>query len=513
MSSEASGALVGEIDLVDWLRIHSSTRIDAGLRRIEEMRETTRDRDDVDGVQMLLRTLSLMATQTKRLVHDELDQLRSDPNPLESARRGVVRSALVQLEQIFGKAFEALVSPPDRDFVALIRPYIRLARAVTGNSGAELIFESGEGFGYSVWGNVFEDVEDGVDLVAPGLEQTVQALPPLALITYPARTGDQTLIHSLVGHEVAHLALRKTAGQIKGIQEAGDESESMADSAFEQMEKPRHADPEAVKRLRDWLDELLSDVLAVRIVGPAFFFALVEYLLPTHDASADWSSYGPDDADAVDSHPPPAWRLSRLIPEVRRYFSGSRRARIKQARDVFDLYRLMIPSMSIPAGSEAEAEHEFLEGILKELEPSFDGMVGDGRYPRGRFHRDLPLIWTKLDQEIAPAERVARRRGSGWRYSEDSEPRSSDDTDEEPPATDWSAPIDWRSILNGGYLHHLHRVHEAEPGDTPRERRQRDRGFVNGLIRGSIELSELHRQMIRMRDELDDLNDPSRSSG
>lgn len=489
-------------DELAWLGRLASGRLDAAMDRIAEMQQRGADRDDIAGVQLLLRTLTLMASQTRRLVDREIRAGQADPS-FKDAHITNVRTALVQLEQVFGRAFEALISPPERDFVAFVQPYIRLARDITGDEATELIFEAGEGFGYSVWSNVFEDVEAAVDLLAPELSRSVASLPALALVSYPSRADAESFMHSVVAHEVAHLALTKT---LVG------EPLSPADAAFE--EAAPHLDvaegdiesrQKEIERLRDWLDELLSDVLAVRMIGPAFLLALTEYLYPTHEPNTVGAAGVAEDEDDVESHPPPAWRLQRLVAEVTAFWSDGSGEALSAAHGALEATIALVPDYALES-EDARRDYAFLENVLDTLEPRLDEIVGSARYPRGRFQRDLPLVWDKLDQDIAPAERIRGRRAS-HATPEDEVPRQPDDPDEL-AQTSWSEPIDWRSILNGGYLYYLHHALKLDPPTGKRDERRRSRTYSNSLIRGSIELSELHRAMIALSDQFDVLNPP-----
>lgn len=497
---------------IEWLGNLARQRVRDSADRISEMQRRAEDRDDLAGVKLLLRTLSLMATQTHSLIQNQLDQATRAREPERGHHLSSVRTALVQLEQIFGRSCEALVAPPERDVAALVQPYVRLARNITGNSDTELIFESGEALGYAVWADVFEDIRDGVEVVAPGLEGMVSELPPLALVTYPGRSDHETLLHAVIAHEVTHLALAKLR--------AKDSNQIM--NAFEsEIAELRLPDSE-IERLDRWLNEFLADILALRIVGPAFFFGLLEYLTPTHEPDPPYGPVelddgevdsagngeedeGTEDADGEDedlSHPPPSWRFERLKPYVEEFFSEIE-GRLGEGTQVFAKIMELVPDPAERADESIEKrDYELLDKVLAKI--SLDEIVGTATYPTTRFQRDIPLVWEKLEQDIAPVERIKGRRVS------EGPPEEVDlvDEDEPLPQTDWSQAIDWRSILNGGYLHFLYGSLLAPEAVDDAERRRRDRGYVNSTIRGAIELSELHRRMIELKDQFDDLNDP-----
>jgi len=473
---------------IAWIERLARQRVHGASERIEEMKRRSDERDDVAGIRILLRTMSLMTVQTERLIKDELwiANNRSDRR-VESV--ALVRNAVVQLEQILGRGFEALVSPPERDFVALVQPYIRLARAVTDNPSTELIFESGEGFGYATWPNVFEEIEQGVVLLAPNLDRAVTALPPLGLVTYPARADHETLMHAVIAHEVAHLSVRRNVGLISDEFERGRPPGDLSD----------------VGRLFEWTQELLCDMLAIRMIGPAFFFGLLEYLLPTHDPHDRWAAeIAQQDEDGEETHPPPAWRLRRLMREVAPFFHPRDNSYVAQGRGVYVSCQKLIPQpLPHTPGSKDAREQQFVESVLAELRKRLGDLAGGAAYPRGRFRRDVPLVWEKLDAAIAPAERVKHRRPrDANRPAESDVSRESDDLHENPPSTAWSEPMDWRSIMNGGYLRYLeHVLGNESAAEADAIRRE-----TNSMVRGSIELSELHRRMIELSNQFDGLS-------
>lgn len=483
----------------EWLHRLARQRIRDGEARIAAMRHRCTDRDDLSGVEMVLRMLSLVTTQTGMLIDRELRWSTDGPDDGSEDPVDMVRSALLQLEQIYGSGFEALIAPPERELAALVQPYIRLARAVTRDDSAELIFESGETLAYSVWPDVFEDVRKGIEALAPFLQQTVEDLPPLALITYPGRSDSDTLMHTVIAHEVSHLALIK----------AREDPENRLNAVFEtKMDEAGIYEPD-VDRLGSWLDEMLSDAMAIRIAGPAFFFGLFEYLVPTHsfDPTADIVEIEDDDEledEADDVHPPPAWRLARLIGPAAKFFSDRTDPHIKRGGEVFDKCAELVPKHS----DEESHELTVLGAVLDALEPDLETLVGRGSYPEGRFRRDVPLVWERLSEEMAPAERIKGRRLKDRALTEDAVPRESDDREEKPLGTEWSEAIDWRSILNGGYLHYLHGILVAQDPHDEAEEWRRTRGYNNSLTRAGIELSELHRRMIELKKQFDGLNDP-----
>lgn len=509
MGASTDSRVASESLEIEWLGNLARQRVRDSASRIAEMQRRAEDRDDLAGVKLLLRTLSLMATQTQSLIQDRLDLAGQAKKDERGHHLSSVRTALVLLEQALGRSCEALVAPPERDVAALVQPYVRLARNITGNSDTELIFESGESLGYSVWADVFEDVRYGVDYLAPGLGKMVKELPPLALVTYPGRADQETLLHSVIAHEVTHLALAEI--RAKGPNQIV--------KAFESEIENQGLPDREIDRLDHWLNEFLADALALRIVGPAFFFGLLENLMPTHEPDPPYGPVefeedevaaeqkdeegDPEDEDDL-SHPPPSWRFERLQPFAEEFFTKTEGRRLGEGAKVFEKILELVPRPADrTSGSIEQRDYTLLNSVIERID--LDEIVGDATYPKARFWRDVPLVWEKLEQDIAPVERIKGRRILAG-PAEDLSPDPEDDA-APLPQTEWSQALDWRSILNGGYLHFLHGSLLAPPATDDAERRRRERGYVNSMIRGAIELSELHRRMIELKGQFDDLND------
>jgi hypothetical protein len=472
-------------DEIEWLRMLAERRLRESIDRVKRLQRLAEDRDDFAGVNLLLRMLLVMIRRTEALINESLlkaERSRSSARKLELA---TVRTAIVQLEGALSGTCSPLASPPERDVAALIQPYVRLAKRLTKHAGTELIFESREFFEYEVWADVFEDIREFLQIVAPSIDLQVDNLPPFALISYPVRADSETLLHAVIAHEVIHLGL--FSKREEGDPAVGD---VFIEKFRERVIKADGHDPDEVRkrsrRLESWLNECLADSLALLVIGPAFYFALVEYLQPTHLSGSA--------ADEV--HPSPLWRLERLRSDVANFFED-RSGHRGEAAVAFDRFLDLVPA---PGRGQSEEEREDQE-ILTEMVAALDlqQLAGGATYPVDRFRRDLPLVWEKLDQGIAPVERVKGRRFPG-KPGEDKAPLLAGDPQPVVRETNWSQSLDWRSILNGGYLHYLHRALIAREGSA-----QALRDEVNSLVRGSIELSELHRKMIELHDEFEPL--------
>ncbi len=490
-----------EVD-VNWLEEQALLRLAGIERRLEEVRRACVDREDAAGTDILIRVLSLILAQGRRFVEEQAFELR---RTYSANRVQVIRNVLAEIRITAGDVLFALVLEPGRDMASLVKPYVRLARAVSDDDQAELILTPSEDLNYEVYPSYLSQIEGPVEELAEELAKTVRDIPRIAVVAYPAQADSETFLHAVVAHEVAHLRMSD-----------GSLGEQLLDEAFERAVESTEfaslpADDSRVQRLRDWLLELLCDSLAVELIGPCFALALIELLVPGQGMNIKQEpGIGPPQDDAVEAHPPAAWRIRRLRDSVDGFFADPQcdRAateRLAAAADAVAQQYELVDEDRFGDVEHEQQERQLLDAAFGHLqEQGFGDFIGRGRYTRGRFQRDLPLVWDKLSQGIAPADRVKGRKPDGdAAVAEDDVPRAEDDQEPE-PESDWSQPLDWRSILNGVYLDHLSQRQQPEPDPSALTvLRRRNRRSANSMARGAIELSELHRQMLSMRRQFD----------
>jgi hypothetical protein len=530
-------------------------------------------REDQAGVVVLLDQFDRLVAQARRLV-DKLSADAVAEPALALNYLSTIRLCVGATEQACGYDLGALGRVPQRDFEPLVAPFTELARTVSGRRETEIVFEATEAFMYRVHADAFEDVREHLHYLnaAPFSDPVptiLKRLPRLALIAYPVRADEDTLSHAVVAHEVAHLAMSRPAEGDTSVREMAFErvtaepkasrAASVADGSQEEAARPaadpvgpaasqrpgnmaaelgapvpRDVDPRQAsdapqvprsgdgsdrrsKRLKNWLDELSCDLLAVRMMGPAYFFALVEFAQPS--AQVDHVPY----SAGYDTHPSVVWRLQRMRKETESFLdrdldSDAMRAVIR----VFDEFSGFVDlqdqfTMKPLPPQEKDERERVLRGVAL-IEEKATGLLGHARFTPRRFVRDLDLVWSKLSQGIAPVERI---RGRALPEGTDVElplvgleqtapvPDGQSPEPPEPIAGDWSRPFDWRSILNGCYAFHLSGASarlEGEATITP-ERRRAD----SQMCRGSIELAEYLRRMLILRvqfRQIDILVDP-----
>jgi hypothetical protein len=168
--------------------------------------------------------------------------------------------------------------------------------AVNISPSREVIFEPGDE--YEFQDSLIEELVRFAVNFSRELGAALKELPHLTVITYPAHLDSDTLLHAVVAHEIAHLALdRIHPGEPTSIgsqlintsldrqfDDLLTELGSAADAEGEPTDGEQFArrERDTRRRVKKWFEELACDSLALRMVGPAYVFALADLDLPTN---------------------------------------------------------------------------------------------------------------------------------------------------------------------------------------------------------------------------------------
>jgi hypothetical protein len=457
--------------------------------RVERSARAHEERPGLAGLKLLLEVLVANVADTRRRIggyYEGRDQQG------EGYARKLISDETKRQNSVAGACLTLLERAPGRDFDPFVGPIGRLARQVAGDT--ELIVNS---ITSPVEYQITEELNDKLfdpslaGRVGTAVKELASALPKLVVLRYPANEEADSFSHLLLGHELAHLALRKDG---RGDRIAGQAfSQVLEETKARNVPGPRREMLPA--RSQRWFTELACDRLGLRMIGPAFYLALYEYA-----TLREWE-YSPSGAGRRESdynqYPALAWRLTKLGEFAEGYLPKTRASPWPAIRAVFGELKEAIPPWEDPAAAE---EREIVAAGLRELSARESDLLPptgttravaavdtklkrlvaqDSCYSEQRFREDMPLVWRKLDKQMLPAERIVSRDkpGSGgaacWQKGKT-----------------WSVPVDWRSIINGTYLHWW------------ANKATLDRDVASKTARGAVELSEIHLQALTLRDEL-----------
>ena len=485
-------------------------------------RRQVADRENLPGVNALLDALSrtlAAASEQRRAEGTQLQSLSADEQN-DLAENATISQG--QLQDTLGVYLSAIGITHGNDFDMLIRPLRRMVKAVVPDS--EVVFQPSEDYYYRASLDLIQVLEAWA--INNGLEDVhddLRSLPRVIVIEYPAISESDVLQHAHIGHELSHLILNQPDPDAPDKVRSDALFERHLLSVEDDLKRTRRAHlKNAPQKARDayaydrerfgkWLLEFSVDALALHLVGPWFFFALTEF------AHVDGNWHTHPELRQQATHPHLAWRLAHLADATRVYFRvaaaeaeldaderlddeerGGALGLVREGLGLVKRIKRWLPT--IPK-AEIALERRLIDPAVAELHANAGTILKGARYSPEQFWIDLAPVAQKLKAGIPPAERIDSRRRRDviedvpWQPREDHVAWSRD--------TAWSSPLDWRSIVNGSYLHWLLREDPSpaiandwgseSPVFLPKEMREASdsRRDINAAVRGSVELSEL----------------------
>ena len=459
--------------------------------QLEDLRLRYAEREDVPGVALLLRCCSMLTSGFKQLLIEDSRRALEAPESDKRRERRIQRAQtsnrpveldgnleasvalLRRFEDQLRLRLELISEIHGQPFDAISGPYRRLAKALPGDRDIEIIFKPSPATLYEIWFKVLDDLRVlAAARLGEDMAGVFDRLPRLMAIEYPWHYERDTFMHAVIAHEIGHIAFVNN--------QKGDQI--WLDTAAGRL------DTKLTAGYRRWFIEFACDMLACRMLGPAYAIALIEHTLGQNI----W--FEPAAKKGGTSHPPLRTRVRKMEVEVARFFQSEDNGQplhdsLKVAKAVTDHWMKMLPDdEGIPGIAEP-----VIDDALEKLGEA--DILGEAEYAVGTFRDQIPAVWSALTAGVAPAEIV---------YGRDREPREATDPQ---VRSSWSEPCDWRSILNGGYLRWLAEDKERSLPDLLR----RGSALTNeriercAHIQGSIELSELHRAMLEQHKALGQL--------
>jgi hypothetical protein len=299
--------------------------------------------------------------------------------------------------------------------------------------------------------------------------------------------------HAVFGHELGHPVIRlRPPDSVLSTLKSTTSTPTYANVAVEAANAARRGRGESdftaydSQRLARWLDELASDTIAMRLLGPAFAVAFVEVTAVNRDLERG------DEAglEVSKRYPPSKMRISVLARELKRFaFDPTVEIQLRPLLDstIASTLTGTDPEREL-AGSTAWMD-DALSAFTKYCIPA---MLGELELDPYLLSNQLEDMWGLLTDGIPPTERITV-------------------TTAELPTnpkllSPWSEPYDWRVVLNGVSLWLLVQVAKVDrqTGLSDAERllaRARSRGHATRLATGAIEVGEFHRRAHRLRDQ------------
>jgi len=201
-------------------------------------------------------------------------------------------------------------------------PFYILAQKLKKNT--QIILRAQWDYMYSLL-DIAEQLRNVVNKSLPDYQDTIKGFPDwLLVLSYPATHKENGLLHVLQAHEVGHFfdtICNISSDILEEIDPARLGLENLVDFlAKREVGEVLHPDlfyhaaletsrgnirRRLLQLIENWIQEIIADAFAIRVAGPAYFFALAEFCLSVSPLTV-----------SDDNHPSPIFRLNQLIQDI-----------------------------------------------------------------------------------------------------------------------------------------------------------------------------------------------------
>ncbi|MBS7249751.1 MAG: hypothetical protein KIH08_04035 [Candidatus Freyarchaeota archaeon] len=219
---------------------------------------------------------------------------------------------------------------------------------------------------------------------------------------------------------------------------------NLEDLEKQEIEKVRIAE-QYLKKIKNWITTVASDLLLTQIFGPSYMFSFFKYTF---------------DTDNQESEVPLKSRLKIIIEEMKQ-LNYIRNVEIRKEIEKIEKYAIY----------DSFANKEVLN-LISKIKEEIKKITEGKRYTLELFEEEVPFLISSISNLIPPNEILDFKRRT-------------------------SRPAKIISILNASWLlklSHINEVYKLLNAKTSKEKSQVDIK-LDSLIQKSIELSEIHRRM------------------
>lgn len=309
------------------------------------------------------------------------------------------------------------------------------------------------------------EFSDTVTKMLPRTKNILDKLPDkLAVLSFPDIYKDNLIANSELAHEVGHFIddidqiTKRIFSTIKPdpeklYQYIKKDTEGLDYLAIERIKA------KTLKKWRysanRWILELVCDLIALRLCGPAFLFALAELLL---------TKQYPDEAD--EDYPPAVMRLELLLEELDSIKFLDNIANMENKKLIEELVGQIREHIKTFQNNEESILHETINSVKPLIKTQADISTRGFQYTPQKFATDVFQLLDRLKEYVPPCE---IKRGT---------------------------PADIISILNTGIIFRL--TWKKYPPPIKIES-IKDESYViqiiNSLVTKAIELSVIHQRL------------------
>ena len=324
--------------------------------------------------------------------------------------------------------------------------------------------------------------------VFPDQGKILSLLPDnMSLLSFPDIYRDNIVANVLLAHEVGHFMvnvkhlvskinikidkdmldayLKKNISNEEGI----DKKKTISDSHWLTGQKLKSLVYDSIK---NWIEELLCDMIAFRLSGPVFVFGMADLLL-THGKKSTLTN----------DYPHISYRLSHIISEIERMGFVERVTDKKYRKSIGELINKIKSFLNLPDEQDnnniifdenlpqsLKDQQMLFKVVLKAVENSLKDInkianeITKGlQYTSEKFGNDMSVLIPKLDDKIPPSE------------------------------TEGGKPADIISILNAGIIYKMTWRLSGKYDSSTIEAIQDTEKSINSLVLHAIESTSLQK--------------------
>lgn len=235
-----------------------------------------------------------------------------------------------------------------------------------------------------------------------------------AFIGYPWTERESLLLPSLVAHEIGHLKEYRNDLRLKFLPKSldgtlldslvqtlanervlRDEEEQPTLSLFYSEKLIRQQVVEKCAAITEnWVKEFVVDLLALHLLGPAYFFAFLE-----------WAAIIGFESAGSPSHPSLNWRLKVMMEELRNMGYLSHAFRITKIRGLLEIWQKELSKKNLVPQDECSViVYHTLEKHLPRIYEGIRRETGSFSYSSARYERSVPPIVRIIQKGILPVQ-------------------------------------------------------------------------------------------------------------
>lgn len=445
-------------------------RFDAVDTALDEIAPQYRGRSEDRSYKQFIEALRLANGASRRRLAHIRDDFERTPEQAYSSAKSLIESFPAKQEKLVA----ALRSSRSEALEVFAQPFTRLAKALLSN--VEVLF-----FGWAL--EAFELRIYDIDYAkepsgsASSLRREFGNDIQFLQFLHPILRQPSLFQHAVFGHELGHPAIRMTPPEhLVAVLGSTATYPTFANVALDAARSAfgGEFDTGQNQRISRWFDEILCDMIGMRLFGPAFAVAYVEVTLINRfferEEKHDFSRY-----------PPAPLRYDFLKTELANYRFGTYEAGVRPILD-----RLM--SGGYIGRRNAEDEIRGSTTVIAHAVDLFSEhcipvLLKDQVLEPASLREEIEWIWPLMDMDIPPAEMLTVAQ--------------LDLPDDKSRLSEWSREFDWRSILNGVLLWLLD--HEKMLGSA--NDRAKARGRAVRMATGAIEMAEFQRRARKLRSQ------------